>query len=112
MEIDKDGFLQTISLLSLAIIGLLVGIQKLIRDWKTTNAETNIISVMHTEIERMSLQNTTLSTELGKLQEEIIRLNGLITKLNIENNKLQEEISKLTIELDSIKLLTNKGQKL
>lgn len=112
MEIDTDGFLQTISLLSLAVIGLLVGIQKLIRDWRTTNAETNIISVMHTEIERMSLQNTTLSTELGKLQEEIIRLNGLITKLNIENNKLQEEISKLTIELDSIKLLTNKGQKL
>jgi len=109
MDIDKEGFLQTISLLSLAIIGLLVGIQKLVRDWKTTNAETNIISVMHTEIERMSLQNTTLSTELGKLQEEIIRLNGLISKLNIENNKLQEEVSKLTLELDSIKTLTNKG---
>ena len=109
MEVDKEGFLQTISLLSLAVIGLLVGIQKLVRDWKTTNAETNIISVMHTEIERMSLQNTTLSTELGKLQEEIIRLNSLISKLNIENNKLQEEISKLTIELDSIKTLTNKG---
>jgi predicted nuclease with TOPRIM domain len=109
MEVDKEGFLQTISLLSLAIIGLLVGIQKLVRDWKTTNAETNIISVMHTEIERMSLQNTTLSNELGKLQEEIIRLNGLISKLNIENNKLQEEVSKLTLELDSIKTLTNKG---
>jgi predicted nuclease with TOPRIM domain len=109
MEVDKEGFLQTISLLSLAVIGLLVGIQKLVRDWKTTNAETNIISVMHTEIERMSLQNTTLSNELGKLQEEIIRLNGLISKLNIENNKLQEEVSKLTLELDSIKTLTNKG---
>lgn len=109
MEVDKEGFLQTISLLSLAVIGLLVGIQKLVRDWKTTNAETNIISVMHTEIERMSLQNTTLSTELGKLQEEIIRLNSLISKLNIENNKLQEEISRLTLELDSIKTLTNKG---
>lgn len=109
MEVDKEGFLQTISLLSLAVIGLLVGIQKLVRDWKTTNAETNIISVMHTEIERMSLQNTTLSSELGKLQEEIIRLNSLISKLNIENNKLQEEISRLTIELDSIKTLTNKG---
>ena len=109
MEVDKEGFLQTISLLSLDVIGLLVGIQKLVRDWKTTNAETNIISVMHTEIERMSLQNTTLSNELGKLQEEIIRLNGLISKLNIENNKLQEEVSKLTLELDSIKTLTNKG---
>lgn len=109
MEVDQEGFLQTISLLSLAVIGLLVGIQKLVRDWKTTNAETNIISVMHTEIERMSLQNTTLSNELGKLQEEIIRLNGLISKLNIENNKLQEEVSKLTLELDSIKTLTNKG---
>lgn len=109
MESQSQDLIQTVSLVALAAIGLIVGVQKLIRDWKTTNAETNIISVMHTEIERMSTQNTTLSSELGKLQEEIIRLNSLISKLNIENNKLQEEISKLTLELDSIKTLTNKG---
>jgi peptidoglycan hydrolase CwlO-like protein len=109
MESQSQDLIQTVSLIALAAIGLVVGIQKLVRDWKTTNAETNIISVMHSEIERMGNQNATLSTELGKLQEEIIRLNGLITKLNIENNKLYEEISKLTIELDSIKMLTNKG---
>jgi len=108
-NLGQESFIQTISLLALAIIGLVVGIQKLIRDWKTTKAETNIISVMHEEIERMSIQNTTLSTELGKLQQEIIRLNSLISTLNIENNKLQEEISKLTLELDSIKTLANKG---
>jgi len=108
-NLNQESFIQTISLLSLAVIGLVVGVQKLVRDWKSTQAETNIISVMHGEIERMSIQNTTLSTELGKLQEEIIRLNSLISKLNIENNKLQEEVSKLTLELDSIKNLTNKG---
>ena len=103
MEVDKEGFLQTISLLSLAVIGLLVGIQKLVRDWKTTNAETNIIQLMHTEIERMGEQNTKLSIELGKLQEEVIRLNQELSKLNIENSKLQEEIAQLTLELTRFK---------
>jgi len=107
MNIEDQDFLQTISLLSVALIALVIGIQKLIRDWRTTKAESDIISMMHKEIERMSGQNITLSTTLGKLQEEIIELNKQISKLNIENNKLQEEISILTLELNSFKKLAN-----
>ncbi|NBW16914.1 MAG: hypothetical protein EBR82_53950 [Caulobacteraceae bacterium] len=105
MDTDNQGFVQTISLLSVALIAFVMGLQKLIRDWRTTKAESDIISIMHTEIERMSNQNTTLSKELGKLQQEIIELNKQISKLNIENNRLQEEISTLTLELDSFKKL-------
>lgn len=107
MNIENQDFLQTISLLSVALIALVMGIQKLIRDWRTTKAESDIISMMHKEIERMSGQNITLSTTLGKLQEEIIELNKQISKLNIENNKLQEEISILTLELNSFKKLAD-----
>lgn len=103
MEAQSQDLVQTISLIALAVIGLVVGIQKLLRDWRSTQAETNIIQVMHTEIERMSDQNSKLSTEIGKLQQEIIRLNQELSKLNIENNKLQAEISRLTIELTNFK---------
>jgi len=106
MDTENQGVLQTASLLSVALIALVMGAQKLIRDWRTTKAESDIISIMHKEIERMSVQNSTLSIELGKLQEEIIELNKQISKLNIENNRLQEEISSLTLELDNFKKLT------
>jgi peptidoglycan hydrolase CwlO-like protein len=105
VDSDNQGVLQTISLLSVALIALVMGIQKLIRDWRTTKAESDIISIMHKEIERMSSQNTTLSIELGKLQQEILELNKQISKLNIENNKLREEIESLTLELDNFKKL-------
>lgn len=105
MDLDNQSLVQTISLLSVGLIALVIGIQKLLRDWRTTKAESDIIQIMHTEIERMSAQNTTLSNALGSLQQEILELNKQITKLNIENNKLQEEVSTLTLELDSFKKL-------
>lgn len=103
MESQSQDLVQTVSLVALAAIGLVVGVQKLLKDWRSTQAETNIIQLMHTEIERMGEQNTKLSTELGKLQEEVIRLNQELTKLNIENSKLQEEIAQLTLELTRFK---------
>jgi len=106
MDTENQGVLQTVSLLSVALIALVMGVQKLIRDWRTTKAESDIISIMHKEIERMSAQNGTLSIELGKLQEEIIELNNQVSKLNIENNKLREEISTLTTQLSNFRKLT------
>ena len=103
MESQSQDLVQTISLVALAVIGLIVGVQKLLKDWRSTQAETNIIQLMHTEIERMGEQNSKLSIELGKLQEEVIRLNQELSKLNIENSKLQEEIAQLTLELTRFK---------
>lgn len=106
MESQSQDLVQTVSLVALAAIGLVVGVQKLLKDWRSTEAETNIIQLMHTEIERMGEQNTKLSTELGKLQEEVIRLNQELSKLNIENSKLQEEIAQLTLELTRFKQMS------
>ena len=103
MESQSQDLVQTVALVALAAIGLVVGVQKLLKDWRSTEAETNIIQLMHTEIERMGEQNSKLSTELGKLQEEVIRLNQELSKLNIENSKLQEEIAQLTLELTRFK---------
>ena len=103
MESQSQDLVQTISLVALAVIGLIVGVQKLLKDWRSTQAETNIRQLMHTEIERMGEQNSKLSVELGKLQEEVIRLNQELSKLNIENSKLQEEIAQLTLELTRFK---------
>lgn len=103
-----EDLIQTISLVALATIGLVVGVQKLLKDWRGTQAESNIIAIMHTEIERMSTQNSTLSTELGNLQQQIIELNAQISRLNIENNRLQEEIARLTLELNSIRKITGR----
>jgi predicted nuclease with TOPRIM domain len=106
VESQSQDLVQTVSLVALAAIGLVVGVQKLLKDWRSTEAETNIIQLMHTEIERMGEQNTKLSTELGKLQEEVIRLNQELSKLNIENSKLQEEIAQLTLELTRFKQMS------
>ncbi len=108
MESQSQDLIQTISLVALAAIGLVVGVQKLLKDWRSTNAETNIIEVMHTEIERMNAQNTKLSNEIGKLQEEIIKLHQELSRLNIENSKLQTEIARLTLELNNFKHVSNK----
>ncbi|NDG13903.1 MAG: hypothetical protein EB124_12275 [Betaproteobacteria bacterium] len=109
--IESNGIIQTISLMCLAIIGLIVGVQKLLKDWHSTDAETSVIEMMHKEIERMGIQNTKLQEELSKLQNELIELNNQLSKLSIENNKLQEEVSALTLELNSFKKLTTSRNK-
>jgi len=104
-SIENHGLVQTISVAAMAIIALGVGIQKLVKEWRTTNAETTVIEMMHKELERMGTQNAKLTEELTKLQLEIVELNNQLTKLSIDNNKLQEEVSALTLELNSFKKL-------
>jgi dynactin complex subunit len=105
LEIENHGLIQTLSLVALAIIALSVGIQKLLKDWKSTNAETNIISIMHTELERLSTQNTVLSTELNRLQQEMIKLNAQLAQLCIDNQILQAEVVTLTDEINKLRTL-------
>jgi peptidoglycan hydrolase CwlO-like protein len=105
VEVENHNLVQTISVAGMAIIALGVGIQKLLKEWRSTEAETSVIKMMHEELERMGTQNAKLTEELTKLQNEIVELNNQLTKLNIENNKLQQDISKLTIELNSFKKL-------
>lgn len=112
MEIlDTQTLVQTISVVALAAIALTVGVQKLLKDWKSTSAETSVITLMHTELERMSAQNTTLSHELNRLQQEIILLNQQLSKLTVENQRLHTEVCALTEKVGQFKqvAVTQKG---
>jgi predicted nuclease with TOPRIM domain len=75
------------------------------KDWLSTGAESNIITIMHTELERMNEQNTALSVELGRLHTEVILLNQELQKLTVENQRLQIEVMNLTTELNNFKEL-------
>jgi len=86
------GFL----IVTMAVIAL--GIQSIMKIWKSGSTESSLLTLMHTELERMSGQNSTLSGEIGKLQIELIKLSGQLTKLTLENQKLQEEVSILNQE--------------
>lgn len=104
VEIENHSLIQTVSLVALAVVAFSVGIQKLLRDWKSTNAETSIITLMHTELERMSEQNGVLSKELNRLQQEILVLNNQLSQLCIENQRLQTEVVALTDEVSKLRV--------
>lgn len=104
VEIDNHSLIQTVSLIALAVIAFSVGIQKLLKDWKSTGAETSVITLMHTELERMSAQNGILATELNRLQQEMIILNNQLSQLCIENQQLQTEVVALTEEVNKFRV--------
>ncbi len=108
---DANSIIQITTAVALGIISLAFGIQKLIRGWKATGAETSLIDSMHKELERMSQQNTTLSLELNKLQREIINLNGELRSLSTENQRLHSEVVTLTGEVARLQvMLENRSQ--
>jgi predicted nuclease with TOPRIM domain len=86
-----------------------VSVQKLLKDWKSTSAETSIITLMHNELDRMSEQNTQLSVELGRLNAQVITLNQQLQKLTIENQRLQSEVVALTREVTRLQSVLHKG---
>jgi len=104
VEINDHSLIQTVSLVALAVVAFSVGIQKLLKDWKSTGAETSIISLMHTELERMSEQNGLLATELNRLQQEMILLNSQLAQLCLENQQLQTEVVALTEEVNKFRV--------
>lgn len=108
LEISTDRLIQLLSVIALAVIATFIGVQKILKDWRSTSAETSIITIMHTELERMSEQNTALSTELGRLHNEVITLNQQLQKLTIENQRLQTEVIALTNEVSALKQFTRK----
>lgn len=112
LDSNFEQNLQAMSLVALATIAVFIGAQKIIKIWRSTEAETSIISLMHTELERMSAQNTKLSLELGRLHAEVIALNTELQKLTVENQHLRTEVCALTQEVSNFKQLstTQKGK--
>lgn len=91
-----------------ALGAIALGVQRLIKYWKSDSAETSVINLMHTELDRVGKQNKILAEELNKLQLEIIALNKELRNLSIENNKLHEQIFNLSSEVCRLQSLLNK----
>ena len=103
MEVNSIMAFDAILMIALAVIVLGFSVKKLMKDWRLSDTGDGIMQLMHQELERMSAQNTILSTELSKLQQEIIQLNAQLRQLCIENDKLQTEVVALTNELNAFK---------
>lgn len=110
LGVITNNIVEVLGMSALAIIAVFIGSQKLLKEWKSTNAETNIITLMHTELERMSSQNASLSIELGRLHSEVINLNKQLQNLSVENQRLQVEVCALTTEVSKFKELSRTGK--
>ena len=110
-EFNLESISQSIGLLGLALIALLIAGQKIFKEWRSTSVETNVIELMHAELERMSEQNSSLSAEVSKLHNEVIELSGQLRKLTLENQRLQQEVIALTNEISSLRQIAGKGAK-
>jgi regulator of replication initiation timing len=108
LEINPDSVIQVLGAVALAVIVVFVSVQKLVKDWQSTSAEGSVITLMHTELERMAEQNTQLSIELGRLHGEVITLNQQLQKLTIENQRLQLEVVALTREVARLQSVLHK----
>jgi len=102
---STEQIIQVLGLIAIAVVAAFVGIQQLMKNWKSTQAESGVIQIMHRELERMGDQNTKLSIELGRLHDQIIQLNGELQKLTIENQRLQIEVVALKDEVSMFKKL-------
>ena len=109
LETSPDSLIQVVGMVAVAVIAVIVGSQKLLKDWKSSSVESSVINLMHSELERMSAQNTALSLELGRLHKEVIALNKHLQKLTLENQSLQSEVITLTKEVARFQSVLHKG---
>jgi cell division protein FtsB len=97
--IDAETLMKLGTASVVGLAGLAMGVQQLVKKWKATSAETNIMSLLHAELERMSAQNTLLATYVNSLQLEANKINLELGKLQYENQKLHAEVVSLTKEV-------------
>lgn len=91
------------------LIAIALFLQKFLNGWHQNNTENSLLSILHTELERMAEQNTKLSVELGKLQHEIIELNKELRILTEENQRLHSEVTVLTGEVARLQTILKQG---
>jgi predicted nuclease with TOPRIM domain len=85
--LSNSSIAQTATYVVFALVGIVFGIQKLLKNWKETSTETNIIGLMHEELTRLSKHNQTLAEELNKFQLEVLKLNRQLDELTRENGR-------------------------
>lgn len=108
---EANAIAQTATMVVIALVGAIFGIQKILKGWKETSTESNLISLMHSELTRLSAHNAVLAEELAKFQLEVISLNKQINNLTVENNRLYAEIAALTNEVNRLQEMIEGAQK-
>lgn len=100
---------EMVGVIGISIVSLAFGAQQLVKRWKTTGAENSVLTMLHSELERMATQNKLLSSYVHALQIEAAQINSELGKMQVENRKLHTEVLILTNELINVrKALNNK----
>lgn len=108
MDVPPDpSFLQTSAATAITALGSVFGIQKLIKMWKGSSVELDLINAMHEELNRLSAYNKTLSEELGKVQKDFMDINREMRILSDENQQLCYEVKDLTLEVQRLNRLVD-----
>jgi len=102
MAEQTNYFTELIVSITVALGAIMYGVQSLLKNWKVSKVESSLLKMMHEELERMSIQNTTLSHEIGKLQTELVTLSSQLSVLTKENQKLQVEVASLNTEISRL----------
>jgi len=108
---EPNSITQIVIAGSAAVLAALFGLQKLATNWKSSSTESSIMTIMHTELERMATHNATLATELNKLQIEIVTLNQELRKLTVENQQLHSEVAALTAEVTRLQIIVSQDRR-
>lgn len=98
----SDTIAQTATMVVVVLFGIIFGVQKVLKGWKESSTESNLISLMHNELTRLSAHNAILADELAKFQLEVVSLNKQLNELTIENNRLHNEVVALTGEVNRL----------
>lgn len=106
--LDTPKIAEYATAISVGLVGLVFGLQKVLTGWRETSAESSVIKMMHDELERLSAQNKILTTELNSLQTTIISLHQELRNLTVENQKLHSEVTSLTQEVTRLQATLNK----
>lgn len=106
----SDTIAQTATMIVVVLFGMIFGVQKVLKGWKESSTESNLISLMHTELTRLSAHNAILAEELAKFQLEVVSLNKQLNELTIENNRLHNEVVALTGEVSRLQRIIETSQ--
>ena len=107
---DPTAIAQTAGGAVAVIVGSIFTLQKLMKGWKETSTESNVIEIVNKQMTLMSQSNEMLTKEVNKLQVEIITLNKELRQLSDENQRLHIEVSSLTAEVNRLQHLLKKEE--
>lgn len=108
MNIQANDIAQWAGYITAGLLASAYTLQKYLKGWRETGASSDVVKLLHSEIIRMSEQNTKLMTEINLLQTQIVTLNQQLTDLQSENQKLNAQVTQLTEEIARLQLVIPK----